>query len=123
MIDDCCILIFSVRLVNGFTRYEGRVEVYYDGEWGTVCDDGWSLVDAQVVCTQLGLGRATAAVVGPYYGRGTGRIWLTSVNCRGTELGIENCSHSGWGITQNCDHTEDAGVRCTIPTTSMSLIL
>ena len=113
----------SVRLVNGANRYEGRVEVYHAGEWGTVCDDGWSLVDAQVVCTQLGLGRATAAIDGAYYGRGTGRIWLTSVNCRGSELGIESCSHSGWGISQNCDHTEDAGVRCTIPTTSMSLIL
>ena len=114
----------TVRLVNGATRYEGRVEVYYAGEWGTVCDDGWSLVDAQVVCTQLRLGQATAAVVGAYYGWGTDRIWLTSVNCHGTELGIESCSHSGWGISQNCDHTEDAGLRCTIPTTSgMSLIL
>ena len=97
--------------------------MYYAGEWGTVCDDGWSLADAQVVCTQLRLGLATAAVVGAYYGQGTGRIWLTSVNCRGTESSIESCLHSGWGVIRYCDHTEDAGVRCTIPTTSMSLIL
>ena len=101
-----------VRLVNGSTQYEGRVEVQYNGEWGTVCDDGWDLNDAQVVCRQLGFGTAIAARDNAYYGQGSGQIWLEELNCTGTELTIENCSHNGWG-NEDCLHREDAGVKCS----------
>ena len=44
----------DIRLLDGVTSYEGRVEVCRNDEWGTVCDNGWNTSDAQVVCRQLG---------------------------------------------------------------------
>ena len=37
----------QVRLTNGASQFEGRVEVYYDGQWGAVCADNWGIVDAK----------------------------------------------------------------------------
>ena len=104
-------MLFTVRLVNGPTTDEGRVEVYYNGEWGTVCDDGWDLSDAQVVCSELDFGHAITATHSALYGPGRGQIWLNNVECVGTERTIGNCSHRGLG-TNYCDHYEDAGVKC-----------
>ena len=105
-------IFITVRLVDGSTQYEGRVEVYYNDEWGTVCDDGWDLNDAQVVCRQLGFGLTIAARNYAYYGQGSGQIWIDQLNCTGTELTIENCSHNGWGY-HYCSHREDASVKCS----------
>ena len=102
----------SVRLVNGPTKYKGRVEVHYNGVWGTVCDDEWDLNDAQVVCTELDDVKAIAAGHNAFYGQGSGQIWFDNVNCIGTEETVRNCSHSGWG-SHNCSHEKDASVNCS----------
>ena len=106
-------MYFTVRLVNGPTKHEGRVEVYHNGEWGTVCDDGWDLNDAQVVCNELSLGQVIAARHNAFYGEGNDQIWLNNLNCTGAEWTIRRCSHSGWGI-KNCSHSSDAGVQCSV---------
>ena len=108
-------VLYIVRLVNGPTKYEGRVEVHHNGVWGTVCDDFWDLNDAQVVCSELVYGKAVAARRGAFYGQGSGQIWLDDVNCVGTEWSIGNCSHRGWGI-EDCSHYKDASVKCTVGT-------
>ncbi|XP_027030202.2 neurotrypsin isoform X1 [Tachysurus fulvidraco] len=101
-----------VRLSGGATAYEGRVEVYHAGQWGTVCDDQWDNNDAEVVCRQLSLGGTAKAWVGAYFGAGVGRVLLDEVSCTGNELSIEQCPKTAWG-EHNCDHSEDAGVSCT----------
>ena len=90
------------------------MEVYYNGEWGTVCDDGWDDTDAGVVCRQLGFGSSGLAqsYSGAYFGQGLGPIWLDSITCTGNESTIASCGHFGVNITRSCSHSEDAGVRC-----------
>ena len=90
----------------------GRVEVFYNMEWGTICDDGWDIDDANVVCRQLGYTYAVRALEGSYVPDGTGRIWLDDLFCTGSEQDLFRCSHNGWG-NENCRHDEDAGVECS----------
>ena len=100
--------------MNGGTPFEGRVEVFYEGVWGTVCGVSWHLAEADVVCRQLGYEKAVAAPQDAAFGEGTGKIWLGNVNCFGNPDSIWDCSHNGWGDSR-CDHHKDVSVICALP--------
>ena len=89
--------------------------MYYNGAWGTVCDDFWSTADARVVCKQLGYeSDGVIAYSRAEFGQGTGDIILDNLSCSGSEASIFDCTHNGEGV-HNCGHSEDAGVFCPIP--------
>uniref|UniRef100_A0A671QAV2 SRCR domain-containing protein n=1 Tax=Sinocyclocheilus anshuiensis TaxID=1608454 RepID=A0A671QAV2_9TELE len=102
----------NVRLVGGHSRCAGRVEVLHRGQWGTVCDDWWDLVDAAVVCRELDCGEPVDALGDAHFGSGTGPIWMSYVMCTGSESTLKNCGSSGWGKT-HCLHSKVSGVICS----------
>uniref|UniRef100_A0AAY5EUU6 SRCR domain-containing protein n=1 Tax=Electrophorus electricus TaxID=8005 RepID=A0AAY5EUU6_ELEEL len=100
----------SVRLVNGGSRCAGRVEVLYEGQWGTVCSFGWDMRDAAVVCRELSCGKAVDAVRNAHFGPGP--VLKGFINCGGSESTLNECF-----IGHNNDYcesnAEDAGVICS----------
>jgi len=104
----------TFRLVNGGSENEGRVEVAYNGRWGTVCDDSFDQLDADMICRSLGYSGASAAYPTAHFGEGTGEIWLDDLNCPDGATNVFDCGYNGvvgFGY-HNCQHYEDAGVTC-----------
>lgn len=63
-----------IRLVNGSGPHEGRVEVFHERRWGTVCDDGWDKKDGDVVCRMLGFPGADEVYRMARFGQGGGQF-------------------------------------------------
>ena len=101
--------LFTVRLVDGGSYNEGRIEAYYNGRWGTVCNDGWNDNYASLVCVQLGFGSSGELAD---FGSGTGNVLLESIMCTINDTILASCGHYGVGITVRCDHSRDVGIKC-----------
>ncbi|XP_047233603.1 T-cell differentiation antigen CD6-like isoform X2 [Girardinichthys multiradiatus] len=102
----------SLRLSGDTDRCAGRVEVWKNGKWGTVCDDSWDLRDADVVCAQLGCGKAIRVTgQGGLFPPGRGPVHLDELNCTGNEENLWACP--GVQKESDCGHKEDAGVVCS----------
>lgn len=105
------IVNLQVRLVGGSNNQEGRVEVFHNGSWGTVCGDLWDINEGTVVCRMLGLGRAMQSYSSAEFGPGEGPIVLDNVQCLGMEENLGECQHDALG-GNNCQHSEVAEVQC-----------
>ena len=106
-----CSIVTGVRLADGGSPRQGRLELALNDIWGSVCNDQWQLTDAEVVCRMLNFTSALSVPSQKIFGQGTGPVWLDDVSCTGNESSISECRHRGWG-THDCDHSEDAEVIC-----------
>ncbi|XP_068115042.1 scavenger receptor cysteine-rich domain-containing group B protein-like [Hyperolius riggenbachi] len=102
----------ALRLVGSGNSCAGRVEMFYDGHWGRVCDDYWDLPDAQVVCRQLGCGNAISPSGRSDFGLGRGLIIVNGVQCIGDEEFLWNCLHRQYNVP-SYGHHKDAFVTCS----------
>ena len=100
-----------IRLAGSADFYSGRVELYYNGHWGTVCNDNWMLRSSHVVCRQMGLGPALGSQAG---GNGLGTSWLNNVMCMGLEQDLASCpSTYNFSSSLTCSHDKDVVVNCS----------
>ena len=99
-----------VRLQQGHFPFEGRLEIQFNNQWGTVCDDSFTNAAAQVACRMMGFtGGSVVKLLTS--SPSAGPIWMDDVSCRGTEHSIIQCNHAGIG-TSDCSHSEDVSIRC-----------
>lgn len=109
----------SIRLRGQSGSHQGWLEVYLLGHWGTVCNDGWDLLDATVVCRKLGFSKALTARDYPTYQNASGVVWFDKISCNGSEADLTQCSSSGLGL-HDCSHMYAAGVACSSELPSLS---
>uniref|UniRef100_A0A8B9GCZ0 SRCR domain-containing protein n=1 Tax=Amazona collaria TaxID=241587 RepID=A0A8B9GCZ0_9PSIT len=99
-----------LRLAGGPGRCAGRVELYMEGTWSPVCEDAWDILDASVVCRQLGCGAALDAPVSAPFGPGVAPPWPGAGACAGTEASLWDCPAPA---QRGCRRGGGAGAVCS----------
>ena len=100
-----------VRLVGGKSDNEGRVEIYYNNTWGTVCWNSWNYRDSNTVCRQLGYTEYITYYRSPLSDEENAPVWMDGVDCDSYEVCLGKCSFTGFG-NNKCGHSLDAFVKC-----------
>jgi hypothetical protein len=101
----------DLQLFGGNTD-SGRLGIYYDGKWGTLCSHKWTLGEATVACRQLGFDKAFQAMLMPGYVDSEGTAWLSKVRCAGNESTLAECQSTGWNSGNGCAKQDSVGVSC-----------
>uniref|UniRef100_H2ZUK7 SRCR domain-containing protein n=1 Tax=Latimeria chalumnae TaxID=7897 RepID=H2ZUK7_LATCH len=102
----------KVRLVNGSSPCNGRVEVYDAVQWGSVCGPNWDMSSARVICRELNCGIPLKTHSNAFFGRGNREQNLVNFMCHGWENSLANCTSNRY-IAPNCTHAEDFSVICS----------
>lgn len=106
----------SIRLAGtNSTELEGRLEVFVNGAWSTVCDKTFDFREASVACRQLGYSGAVKVAKQTVYGAGSGRIWSDDLNCTGRETNLLDCPRAPRSQSFGCYHSSDVAVVCKGP--------
>ena len=99
----------QLRLIGGSNKQQGGLEILYYGVWGYVCYRPFSFNSANVACRRLGFPGAVSSRRWSLY-PSTAPIWLNDVQCFGNETGLEQCSHLGFGNSEDCRINDDVKV-------------
>ncbi|KTF73218.1 hypothetical protein cypCar_00049978, partial [Cyprinus carpio] len=99
------------RLVAGSHLCSGRVEMYFGGQWGSVCDAAFDQQDAEVVCRELDCGAPVQVLGAAAFDKGDAQIGSKEIQCRGDESHIQHCPSSN-SHKINCTHENDVGLIC-----------
>lgn len=91
---------------GGSGESNGRVEIFHNGVWGTVCGSSFDMTTAVIVCRQMGY--QNARVVRDF-GPGKSTIFLHGLSCRSNDSTIFDCPSDGWS-NERC--AQDVGVDC-----------
>ena len=100
-----------IRLADGDVPNAGRLEIYHDNSWGSVCRDEFDNIDGTVACQQLGYTGLRAYYTSNQTIHGTGMIWLDNINCSSSHVRLSQCQSRGWGVT-DCHRGNDISLVC-----------
>lgn len=107
-----------LRLTNGTTPCSGRLEIWHNGTWGTVCRKGWGLEEEEVVCRHLGCGFGGGKMQHSFTALSTSSTTVWHVDCSGTESSLWHCD-----LKQDCRFRRDAELACADQPTRPSMLI